>query len=330
MKFLVIGLGSMGKRRIRNLLSLGHKNIAGFDPRSDRTEESASKYGVSVFNSFEEALSKFSPDIFIISTPPDLHYKYLLIGYEKGINCFVEASVVNADKLLQLYHLAEGKDILLAPSCTMRYFPGPKKVKELVEKGYIGKVLNINYQIGQYLPDWHPWEKIEEFYVSNIETGACREIVPFELTWINNIFGQPEAVSLKKAKLTDMNAAIDDVYHCMLCYPGNVLANITVEVISRPVATREFRILGSEGQIVFSGEEKCVRFINLTSDGWQKFSLEIGTVENNYIYPEEPYINEISTFIEAVKAKDKTLYPNTLLDDVNVLKVLYELEAKAS
>ena len=29
--FLVIGLGSMGKRRIRNLKSLGYNNIIGFD-----------------------------------------------------------------------------------------------------------------------------------------------------------------------------------------------------------------------------------------------------------------------------------------------------------
>ena len=32
MRFLVIGLGSMGKRRVRNLIALGHKdNVAGFD-----------------------------------------------------------------------------------------------------------------------------------------------------------------------------------------------------------------------------------------------------------------------------------------------------------
>ena len=36
MKFLQIGLGSMGKRRIRCLHALGHRDIVAFDPREDR------------------------------------------------------------------------------------------------------------------------------------------------------------------------------------------------------------------------------------------------------------------------------------------------------
>ena len=36
MKFLVIGLGSMGKRRVRCLQALHYTDIVGFDPREDR------------------------------------------------------------------------------------------------------------------------------------------------------------------------------------------------------------------------------------------------------------------------------------------------------
>ena len=39
MKFLQIGLGSMGKRRIRCLQALGETGIVAFDPREDRREE---------------------------------------------------------------------------------------------------------------------------------------------------------------------------------------------------------------------------------------------------------------------------------------------------
>ena len=33
MKFLIVGLGSMGKRRIRCLKSLGYEDIVGYDVR---------------------------------------------------------------------------------------------------------------------------------------------------------------------------------------------------------------------------------------------------------------------------------------------------------
>ena len=255
--------------------------------------------------------------------------QYAYYAYERGISCFIEASVVDADKVKLLGQMIENTDIVMAPSCTMRYYPGPLKIKELVKSNTIGKILNINYQTGQYLPDWHPWEKIEDFYVSRRETGGAREIVPFELTWLNGIFGNAEALGCVKAKLTDIPADIDDIYHCLLRYEGNVLANLTVEVISRPKATREMRVLGSKGEIIFSADTNSVRYINTSMDEWSEIQFNTGTIENQYINPEEPYIAEIKDFLAAISAKDQTRYPNTLFEDYNVLQTLYSLEQMA-
>ena len=329
MKFLVIGLGSMGKRRVRNLQALGISNIAGFDPREDRRIEAADKYGISVYPDFQSAMQSYQPDVFVISTSPEQHMTYAWEAFGHGISCFIEASVVDAERILDLHHRIESTSILMAPSCTMRYFPGPKKVKELISAGVIGQPLNVNYQTGQYLPDWHPWEQIEDFYVSTRDTGGCREIVPFELTWLNDIFGQPEPLACVKAKLTDMNADIDDIYHCLLRYPNNVLANVTVEVVSRPQATRELRVLGTTGEIVFSADENCVRYTNIDCPDWQRIDLSGGTIEAGYINPEEPYIAEMKSFVDALELHHKSIYPNTLFDDYLVLKTLYRLEELA-
>ena len=329
MKFLVVGLGSMGKRRVRNLIALGDNDIAGFDLREDRCLEANEKYGITIFSDIESALKNFRPDALVISTSPEHHMKYAWMGFELGLSCFIEASVIEADRILKLHTMAEQSTVLMAPSCTMRHFPGPKKVKQLIGLGVIGKPLNINYQTGQYLPDWHPWEKIEDFYVSVRETGAGREIVPFELTWLNDIFGEPEPLACVKAKLTDMNADIDDIYHCILRYPEGVLANVTVEVISRPQSTREMRVLGTAGEIVFSADENCVRYCNNDNPEWVRFDLGGGTVEAGYINPEEPYISEMHDFVNAVNQNNKSLYPNTLLDDYRILQMLYALEELA-
>lgn len=328
MKYLVIGLGSMGKRRVRNLRALGMGEISGFDPRADRRREAADKYGIPVFSSLDEAMRSFSPDVFVISTSPDLHMQYAYFAYDQGISCFIEASVVEADRIRELGRKIENTGIVMAPSCTMRYYEGPKKVKELIHANVIGKVLNINYQTGQYLPDWHPWERIQDYYVSRRETGAAREIVPFELAWLNDIFGDATAVACMKGKLTDMPADIDDIYHCLLRYDGNIAANITIEVISRPRVTRELRILGSEGILCFSADTNSVNYINESLDAWNEVKLDKGTVESQYINPEEPYIAEMRDFVAAVEAGDASLFPNTLEDDYHVLQTLYALEKK--
>ncbi len=329
MRFLVIGLGSMGKRRVRNLIALGHKdNIAGFDLREDRRIE-AKKYEIDIFDDFEKAMNEFKPNAFLISTPPNLHMHYAYIAEQNDIHCFIEASVVDAEKILELSNRIKNKKILMAPSCTMRYYPMPTKIKELINNRIIGKVLNYNYQTGQYLPDWHPWEKIEDFYVSNPDTGGCREIVPFELTWLNDIFGNSKPLACVRKKLTNINADIDDIYHCILEYPNNIIGNLTVEVVSRPKATREIRILGTEGEIVYSADNNELKYINLQMNDWRRINFDIGTVESGYINPEEPYINEVKAYIDAIEKVlngENSTYPNTLEDDYKILQTLYKLE----
>lgn len=46
MKFLVVGLGSIGKRRIRNLQYIDAGEIIGFDLRADRCDETKEKFGI--------------------------------------------------------------------------------------------------------------------------------------------------------------------------------------------------------------------------------------------------------------------------------------------
>jgi predicted dehydrogenase len=326
MKFLVVGLGSMGKRRIRNLIALGYSDVAGFDPRCDRRNEASSRYSIKVFDSYEAAISNFNPEVLIISTDPALHMEYAFQAVDRNLHCFIEASVVEGDRIKALADSLSGTDLVVVPSCTMRYYPGPINVRQLIRSGKIGRPLNINYVTGQYLPDWHPWEKIEDFYVSRRETGGAREIVPFELTWLNEIFGEPEPLACIKAKVSEFKADIDDIYHCILKYPGSVLLNLTIDVVSRPKALRELHVVGTLGRLVFSGDDNSVRCIAVGDDQWGRIDLSGGTVEEGYINPEEPYISEMKDFIDAVNQRDRKVFPNTLEKDASILALLNELE----
>lgn len=326
MKVLVIGLGSMGQRRIRNIKAIGGIEICGFDLRQDRRELAATNYEVGTFETLERAIHEFKPSAFIISTPPDQHMYYANIGFENGIHCFIEASVTDVQEIENLNNKVKTSNIVMAPSCTMKYFPGPRKVKELLESKIIGDILTINYQTGQYLPDWHPWENVKEYYVSNRETGGAREIVPFELTWLNALLGTPKPINCIKRKLSDMEVDIDDYYQFTLVYQQGIVANFQIEVLSRPMATRELRILGSQGQIVLSNDTQSVRVTTTQMNTWKSFPIGTGTIEKNYINPEEPYIEELLDFFKAVKCADQKLFPNTLDSDIRILNLLLQLE----
>ena len=329
-RILIIGLGSMGKRRLRCLKNLQQKNVYGYDPRVDRTKEVFETYGIDVFNDFNKAFECSNPDVIIVSTPPQHHMQYAYFAQENNVNCFIEASVVDAEKIFGLGQ-NNNNNVLISPSCTKKFYPAPKIIKKLIENQSIGDVLNINYQKGQYLPDWHPWEDIDDYYVSNPDTGGAREIVPFELIWLNGIFGNPNPLTCVRRKLTDISADIDDIYHCCLEYPNNVLANISIEVISRPIDSNYIRILGSDGMIIFDGQNDYVKCINTKNNEWEKiyFKNELDQFNKS----EQPYLDELECFLESVnfvRSNKPSIFPHTLEQDYKTLKVLHRLEEISS
>ena len=127
MRFLVVGLGSMGKRRVRNLKILGQSDIMGFDIRQDRIKE-ASRLGIKTFSTIKSALEE-KPDIIIISTSPDTHLKYVQIATKMNIPFFTE---VNTDPhhIEKIISLAKRTKTFAVSSMTMKFHP----VSELIRK----------------------------------------------------------------------------------------------------------------------------------------------------------------------------------------------------
>lgn len=320
MKFLVVGLGSMGKRRIRNLKQIGHTDIIGFDTREDRCKEVNEKYHISSFTDISKALQD-RPDAMVISTPPDLHMKYAEIAIKNKIHFFTEASVV-LDGMEQVIHQLKEAGIVGLPSCTMRYHPIVVKVNNILKTNRIGKPLTFLYHSGQYLPDWHPWEDYRKFYVSKRETGACREIVPFELIWLSSTFGKIDSVFGSKAKLTNLEADIDDIYSVLLEFQNNIRGNLTVDVIAR-FPYRQLKILGEEGVILADWSDRTVNYYT-KEGGWNNTKIDDGIIEKNYIHGDGPYVEEMSMFIKSIKGEIEQ--PYTFEDDYKILKILESIE----
>lgn len=324
MKFLIVGLGSMGKRRIRNLQFLKAGEIVGYDPRDDRRREAEEKHGIKTYGDFPKAMAE-DPDALIISTPPDKHTEYAILATRIDKHFFTEASVI-LDGMDELIELCRNKRIVAAPSCTMRFHPAIKEIKSVVTNGEYGRLVNFSYHFGQYLPDWHPWEKVSDYYVGQKDTGGCRELVAFELTWILDISGFPRKAVALYGKTQDVGADIDDTYAISLAFDG-AFGNVICDITSR-YATRSLILNLEQAQVLWRWDENIVKLYDASTQRWTNRQLKLGkaTAGYNKNITEDMYIDEMKAFISAIEGKGK--FPNSLEEDTMILKLLYQMEGR--
>ena len=324
MKVAVIGLGSMGKRRVRCLQTLGVVDIVGHDTRADRRAEAHGTYGISVVEHASDLWAN-RLDCAIISLPPKQHVGAMRECVRHGVPFFVEASVVD-DGLAEIIADVAAANLLAAPSSTLHFHPAIRTVGELVGSGRLGKLSNVLLHSGQYLPDWHSYESVADFYVSDPATGGAREIVPFELTWFTEVFGFPRRVAGNHRKTIAITGAeaIDDTYNSLLDY-GDFLASLTVDVVSRN-ATRRLTINGSDAQLVWSWDDPLIRLFEAKRNAWSElpYEMEASAPGYNKNIGESMYVDEIRAFLQALARSAD--FPNTMQRDHAVLRVLYALE----
>lgn len=323
MRLLVVGLGSMGRRRVRNLRHIGGTELAGFESLPARRRDAEEKLGIAVFESVEQGMA-WGPDALVISTPPDRHAEYALLAADAGVAFFTEASVVT-DGMSDVRAAVDAAGSLGAPSCTMRFHPAVTLIRRRIAEGAIGRPLALVHHVGQYLPDWHPWEDYRAFYAARRETGAAREIVPFELNWLTYLFGAVAELNCFRAKLSRLDADIDDIYSTILVFESGVQGSMVIDAISRP-GIRRARIIGEEGTLEWSWAERRVLEFQARSGEW-------------VVHPDPPpvegpggawvaenmYIEEMRGYLRAVEAGPE-LWPLTLAEDHELLRTLTELE----
>jgi hypothetical protein len=116
------------------------------------------------------------------------------------------------------------------------------------------------YHVGQYLPDWHPWEKYDEFFVGSPRTNAIREILCIELPWLTECFGKVADFSCSWSRTSSLNLPYPDTCQVLLRHADGTAGNLTVDCVSRK-AVRNLRISGEEGTILWEGNSQSLRYL---------------------------------------------------------------------
>ena len=320
MKVCVIGLGSMGKRRIK-LLRLLFDNLAiiGIDSNGERAKIVANEYGIKCFSTLSDISEKL--DCAFVCTSPQFHAPIIRECLQKNIHIFSEINLVD-DLYDENIKLAKQKEKVLFLSSTPLYKEEMQIINSRVKEN--GKPCAYQYHVGQYLPDWHPWDNLKDFFVSNKETNGCRELLGIELPWIQNTFGKIKNVHAVRTKLTDLKLDFPDTYLIQIEHLNGNIGSLTVDVVSRQ-AVRRLEVFNENLYLRWDGTPETLYEKDIVSGELKQVSAGKYIHEKGYSESinEYAYMKEIEDFFEAIKGKE-TLY--SFEKDKEILRIIDEIE----
>ena len=186
-----------------------------------------------------------------------------------------------------------------------------------------------NYHVGQYLPDWHPWENYNNFFIGKKETNGCREIMAIEFPWIVDIFGEVESFYCLKDKITNLNINYNDNYHIILKHENGTIGSLQFDVVSRE-ATTSLEIISENNHIKWNGTPEGFKVFDLND----KKMKDIGTYEKidrkegySQLIIEDMYLEEMSTFIKSIK-ENKNYSKYSFEKDKEILSLINKIEGE--
>ncbi|WP_026207238.1 Gfo/Idh/MocA family protein [Butyricimonas synergistica] len=283
MKIIVIGLGSMGKRRIRLMSEHKEVELFGIDRQESRCVEVKEKFGITCYNSIDEACKVQDIEAAIISTSPLSHASIIKECLEYNLHVFTEINLVQ-DGYKENIALAKAMGKVLFLSSTFLY---RKETQCIIKKVHEATCpLNYIYHVGQYLPDWHPWESYNNYFIGNPKTNGCREIMAIDLPWIVTAFGPIKDVKALKSKNTELNIQYDDNYLIMLEHKNGTKGVFAVDVIARK-PYRHIDVYGEQLQLSWNG----------TPDSLNEYDIENKQEVNITFEDASEYVEGYATFI---------------------------------
>lgn len=283
MKFLIAGLGSIGRRHLRNLIALGEKDIVLLRTRK-ATLPDDELTGYPVETDIQEALNKHKPDAVIVANPTALHLDVAIPAAEAGCAILLEKPISNSlDRLDTLQQAAQKSGSKILVGFQFRHHPTLNKAGELIQANAIGKVLTVHAHWGEYLPQWHPWEDYSQSYAARADLGGgvIRTLThPFD--YLRYLVGDVESLWSFNGHVSPLELDVEDIAEIGLKFKNGAIGGVHLNYVQRP-PRHTLEIVGTVGTLNWDNADGKLQL--------QRFAAPFASYSDN---PPAPVIETFS------------------------------------
>ena len=283
MKFLIAGLGSIGRRHLRNLIALGERDVVLLRTRTGTLpDDELASYPVET--RLNEALKKHKPDAVIVANPTSLHLDIAIPAAEAGCHILLEKPVSNSlERLDDLQTVAQKSGSKILVGFQFRYHPTLNQARELIQSNAIGKVLTVHVHWGEYLPQWHPWEDYRQGYAARADLGGGVIItLTHPLDYLRHLIGEVESLWSSNGHISPLEVDVEDIAEIGLRFKRGVIGGVHLNYVQRPPVHR-LEIVGTEGTLRWDNADGILYF--------HRMDMPFGSYSN---HPPAPLIETFS------------------------------------
>ena len=315
---LIAGLGSIGRRHLRNLLAMGVDNIILYRTgKSTLPDDELKKFPT--FSNLEDALRN-NPIGVIISNPTSLHVPTAMMVAKANCHVLMEKPVSHTlENLTELQKIVSDNKLTFITGYQFRFHPALQRIEKWLCEERIGRIISTHVHWGEDVRNWHSWEDYSKSYSVRSELGGGVTLtLSHPIDYLRWIIGDVEKLYALTGACKCIETNADSIIQISLKFKNGPIGNIYLDYIEKPTK-HTFSIIGERGSIHWD-----------STDG--SASIFVGsTCAEKYQVP--PNFERNTMFFDLVdhfmKCIDGTELPLcTLHDGVQALKIA--LAAKQS
>lgn len=203
-----VGLGSIGKRHLRNLHAVARERglaIAVDALRHAGASPLDAETASLIRQEYSSADDLGHYDLIFICNPTQLHYDTLCLLMDRGEKFFIEKPL--SVKVLDDAELGRFSEDRFYVACPIRH---TKVFGFLNDFTRMNRVFSARAICSSYLPDWRPGQDYRKVYAADRTSGGVKLDLVHEFDYLVALFGLPRRHFLAEGRFSDLEIACND------------------------------------------------------------------------------------------------------------------------
>lgn len=233
MKILMIGLGSIGQRHVRNIRRIYGDSMELSAYRVRRLQQTFSdamqirdgvnleeEYKIQCYSDLDEAL-KLKPDIVYVTNITSKHMECALKAAKAGCHIFLEKPVSDSmEGVKELERIVKENGCKVFMGYQNRYHVCVSRLREYLQQNRIGNLISVDAAFCERLATMHSYEDYAGTYMANKSMGGgpVLNLQIHDIDLLQWIFGMPKEGSVQAIMGTHSNLKIDVEDHAVISY----------------------------------------------------------------------------------------------------------------